>query len=144
MSDLARWLVAGRVIYTVGTMAKDVMNYRNQIIADMMTEAGETPMVHLLLDYRNVNDSTDEALRLKYYVDAQHDEGNQALIKHPLLGWSISIDPPHVIVRLAATIISQQNNYRWHYTQTTQSALDFLVSRDPSLPDMTDLKKEVD
>ena len=144
MQSLAKWLVEGRIILAQGTLASDILNYRNQMIADMMTESGQQPLVHLIIDYRGADNKTDEALRLRYYVDAQHDGGNQALIKHPLLGWSISVDPPGVVVKLAASIISQQNNYRWHHTPTGAEALDFLATRDSTLPDLTPFKEHID
>lgn len=134
------WYLKGRIIYTPGTLDRDDMVERNRLTLALIEAEGEPPYVHVLIDHSckeyKAEDLQDRARSLKYYVQLGEEEVRQKLLTHPLFGWVISIATPTASLKMAGTVSSQQRNYRWHSVSTLDEALEFLQSRDPSLPDL--------
>jgi hypothetical protein len=134
-----QWLIEGRIMRVPGSTSKEVMAERNRLVLEAIEEAGQAPMVHCLIDHRNQYSAEDLAAQPKlmraYVMD--DDELRQKLLTHPMLGWVISIATPNTALKMAGTVSSQKDNYRWHSVPTFQEAVKWLESHDTSLPDLS-------
>jgi hypothetical protein len=140
------WLVKGRVIYAAGTLDRDEIIERNRLSYALIEAEGQPPMVHILIDHSNrytAEDLQHQIRSLSHYVKLDSDDQNEQLIKHPLLGWILSIANPSQSLKMAGAVRSQQYNYRWHSVDTLEDALDFLQERDGTLPDLRALLDEL-
>lgn len=138
-----QWLIEGRIMRVPGSTSTEVMAERNRLVLEAIESEGQPPMVHCLIDHRNQYSAEDLAAQPKLarsYVLAD-DEIRQKLLSHPMLGWVISIATPNMALKLAATISSQRDKYRWHTVQSFQEAIEWLESHDTSLPDLSVLDK---
>ncbi len=140
------WFLKGRVLYTPGTTVREEMSERNGLILELIESEGKSPLVHTLIDHTNrynADELVRQPKRLNYYAELGYEEVRQRLHTHPMFGWVISVATPNVALKLAGTVASQQRNYRWHSTATLEEALDFLQERDVTLPDLHELKANI-
>jgi hypothetical protein len=134
-----QWLIEGRIMRVPGSTSTEVMAERNRLVLEAIETEGQPPMVHCLIDHRNQYTAEDLAAQPKLarsYV-MEDDELRQKLLSHPMLGWVISIATPNPALKMAASISSQRDKYRWHSVSTFQEALKWLESHDTSLPDLS-------
>ena len=137
------WLIEGRLMRVPGSLDKDVMAYRNQIVLEAIETEGKPPMVHCLIDHRNQYTSeqlASQSNRLRDYL-MDNNEVRQKLLNHPMLGWVLSIATPNQGLKMAGTVQSQKDEYRWRSLATVQEAFDWLQKVDTTLPDLSDLSE---
>ena len=137
MSVQLSWYLDGRIIYTVGTDDTSIISERNAHILELLETEAKPPMVHIIIDHTNQYTSeqlTQQPKNMGYYLKVDNDDVRKKLHAHPQLGWVISVATPNVAMKMAGTVSSQQNSYRWHSVDTLEDALNFLQARDQSLP----------
>jgi hypothetical protein len=144
MSDELKveWLIEGRLMRVPGTLDRDVMAYRNHLVLAAIEATGKPPMVHCLIDHSNQytpEQLADQPRRVTDYM-MTHDEVREKLLNHPLLGWVMSVATPNMGLKMAGTVQSQKDSYRWRTVASIQAALDWLQKVDVTLPDLSELE----
>lgn len=135
------WLIEGRLLRVPGTTNREMMTYRNRLVLEAIERQGSKPMVHVLIDHRTSCTSGDEEAQPRsardYILD--HDEIRERLLSNPLLGWVISVATPNAGLKMAGTVTSQRDAYRWRSVATMEEALDWLQQVDGTLPNLSAL-----
>jgi hypothetical protein len=130
------WYVTGRILYSPGSTLKEDIAQRNAMALELIETEGQPPMVHTLIDHTK-RYSAEELQTLprqvQYYIFSDGNEVREKLIRHPMLGWVLSINTPTTALKMAGSVISQQDNYRWRHFDTLDEALDFLEQIDTTL-----------
>lgn len=134
------WYLPGRIILSSGTLEPEEIAERNRLLLALIESEGEPPFVHVLIDHTrsaySEGDLEAHARSLSAYVKLDHEEVREKLLHHSRLGWVVSVATPTASLKMAGTISSQQRNYRWHSVDTFDEALEFLQSRDTTLPNL--------
>lgn len=129
------WMIEGRVIYARGTDSVDDMAARNHIYLQMIEEAGQPPMVHVIVDYTGAP-SRNRLVGIHYYVDSPKlslDEARSRLVAHPLLGWMVMVGAPNPSLKLAGRVLAAEGRYHRHHCDTLEEAFAFLEKEDATL-----------
>jgi hypothetical protein len=137
----AKWLIEGRILRVPGSTSAEVMAERNRLVLEAIEAEGKAPLVHCLIDHRNQYTaeqlSSQPKLARNYLLP--DDEVRQKLLTHEMLGWVISIATPNVALKMAGTVMSQRDKYRWHTVKSFREAIEWLQSHDTTLPDLSTL-----
>lgn len=135
------WLIKGRLMRFRGTADRDVMAARNQVILDAIETEGKPPLVHCLIDHTNQYTAEEIAKQPRTARDymLEHDEAREKLLNHRMLGWVISVATPNMGLKMAGTVVSQKDEYRWRSVETLQDAFNWLQKVDTTLPNLSEL-----
>jgi hypothetical protein len=131
------WYLEGRILQVTDCVTEEEWWERDRLLLQYLDEGGKPPCVHLLLDYRALDDaeravcvrsfrSYSEAVFARRYPDRRR------VSQHYLLGWLLTIDAPggH---HLAQTV-AQVGNIRYRAFDTLEEGVAFLKSVDETLP----------
>lgn len=133
------WLVPGRVLRVPGSTDQDVIVLRNRMLLTAINNEGQKPLVHCIIDHRNQYSAAQvqrQPLQMRYYMESADETTREKLLSNPMLGWVISVAIPNVAMKMAASVVSQQKNYRWRDVETIEAAFDWLSKVDSTLPDL--------
>lgn len=141
-----QWLVPGRVLRVPGSTDRDVIVLRNRLLLAAIHNEGKKPLVHCIIDHRNQYSPAQlqrQPLQMRYYMDTNDEIARARLIENPMLGWIISVAIPNVAMKMAASVLSQQRNYRWREVDTLEDAFEWLEKVDSTLPNLAQMQSNI-
>lgn len=123
------WLIPGRVIYQCATenLTLDEIAAVAQFNADLMTNEGQPPNVHLIMDYENIESIPSNFIKTR--------QASAVMVGHPMMEWGVGVQVPGSVINFVATTFAQLFRVKYKAFNTYKEAVDFLKWIDPSLDD---------
>jgi len=128
------WYLEGRIVYV--KYYGDVTIDDKRIGAEKEHEfldAGEVPLVHVLLD---ISEQTSSPTNIKSIQQAL-----DKVLQHPSKGWTIAFGKEEFrMENFVNSVVTQSYSARYRTFVTQQEALEFLVYVDSSLKELVELE----
>jgi hypothetical protein len=129
------WIIEGRVFYVKWP---EIIDHEGTIAfrADMTTYLSQATgaKVHAVSD----------TYLVKQLPKIQEIQQAMSVIKHDNLGWIVSLEPNHGLVKMMAQVISRIRPMHVRFVKDVDEAIRFLNEGDPTLPDLTPYRDQIE